>query len=357
MSLIIVLMAALAACSKSTPPPAPHETTGDPDLDRAHALRGQAKSGVPTWPAATKWLATDRMIEIAIDHGVELVVSDGNRLSRVPKDGTPPQLIAEVASDHKIVGVWATANSVLYKTFQRAEVGVHGDGMLWAIPFAGGKPGKVRDVEITDDVATLGPQLWLASGKQILTSKEPALAKLELVADKPHYTQGLAADARGVWWIEAEYDRSKHGDWINSPGKRIEVPLVFTVHTLFADGHRLLAIAGDSDPKTAPGGGTYYESKNAIYAIDEAGGVQALSAPIGEVWGYVIGGATLCAVDDGPKLDFGKSTTVLALALDGSKRSTTLASGLDHAAALAADSTSCYVTIHGKPGIAAVPLR
>ncbi len=360
---LALLVATAAACKAGARDRPRGQTSGEPAIDRAIALRDQAPAGTPRWPAATKWLATDRTFRVAIDHGSELLAVNESAIVRVPKDGARPSIVAEVPGS-RIDALAVTTRSLVFTAFDSADgVQASQSGGLYAVPLAGGKPTKVRDIGIGDELATYGPALWLDHDKQILAAKEPALAKMT-VTDKPHYTDAIAADARGVWWLEAEYDKVKvkDGDWVNTPGRRIQVPLRFIIHTLHADGKRLLVLGSPSNATTttakeAPGGGTYYESQNAIFAIDEAGAVQAWSDPIGEVWGFAVAGDSICAVDDGPKLDFGKSEKLFVLAGDGSKRMTTLATGLDHAQVLAGDATSCYVVVAHKPGIAVVPTK
>lgn len=359
---LALVVATAAACNSGARDRPPRESSGDPTLDRVMALRDQVPAGTPRWPAATRWLATDRTFRVAIDHGNELFAATASAIVRVPKDGAPPTVLAELPGT-RIDELAVTTRSLVFTAFDSANgVEASKSGGLYAVPLAGGKPTKVRDIGIGDQLATYGPALWLAHDKQILAAKEPELAKMT-VTDKAHYSDAIAADARGVWWLEAEYDKVKmnDGDWVNAPGRRTQVPLRFIIHVLYGDGKRLLVLGSPSKAttttaKVAPGGGTYYESSNAIFAIDDAGAMQALSEPLGEVWGFAVGGDAICAIDDGPKLDFGKSEKLFVLAADGSKRMTTLATGLDHAEVLAADARSCYVVLAHRPGIAVVPI-
>jgi hypothetical protein len=336
--------------------------SADP-LDRAMALRDDAPAGAPSWREGTRWLATDRTFgEAAVDHDKELIASAGDAIVRVPKDGTPPSIIVTTAG--RIEALAVTSASLVYTAFtSRGNGSASHDGDLYAVPLAGGQPTRLRGVGISDEVVAAGPALWLAHERQVLASREPTLAELAVIADKPRYTAAIAADSRGVWWVEAEYDKAKmkDGDWLVTPERRVQVPVRFILDSLASDGRRLVALGEPSNPttsnaRTTPDGDTYYESSIGIYALAGDGGVQPIADSLGEVRSFALAGASICAVDDGPKLEFGKRTKVIAVASDGSRRVTTLATGLAHARVIAADATSCYVTVAGTKGIAVVPL-
>ena len=351
---VVVIAVAMVGCKRDRGSHRSTSSTGEPDLDRALALRDQAPAGVPTWPAGVTWLG-DKTPGGAIVHDGALYTIGQGAITRVPLDGSPTKVITTL-DGQRIDHIVATASSLVVLAFPFDGERAAEDGALWAVPFAGGKPRKLGPVKIDAQLAAFGSSLWVADGKRILHSQEPALDKLEVVTDKRHYTSAITADARGVTWLEAEYG-TKNGDWVKTIGHDAEVPTSFIIYVMASDGARVYALGSINEAaKTAPGGGEYYESRVSIVAIDGDGKWQAVSPPLDGVWALQLAGARICAVVEGPKLEFAKQTKVVVVPTDGSKRVTTLATGLVHAQVIAADATHCYVTTSDHPGIAVVPL-
>jgi hypothetical protein len=355
----------------------------DPDpIAKALALRDKAPAGTATWPTGTTMLGGKTKFSHAVVRDRELLAAADSELWRIPIDGSPATKLATFEGPREEVRGLALVRSpveavvalVFPKKTGEGEFGIRAPGRLVAVPLAPAGDGGTGTVAISEHEGVLTDISASSDAIYVLSQQSPsrllrypardfARGKFERVAlGEPSIIDwqlngAPAATGNRVVWIEAARrgeDQEKRLK--SSDGKSFPLPSGVVDSTLVADDAHAYVVDWHTDAASAPGGGTYFEQHGGVRSIDLAtGAVVTLATGLANPWGIAAGDKELCVIDSGPKLEFNKNATVVAVAKQPGVSPRKIATGLAHPSCLAADADHFYLTTSAG-GIARVPV-
>ncbi len=381
------------ACSKGSSSDARPLGFSPPDKDamaNASMLRDEGASGTATWPPGTQHLAEGKKIRLAVDHGVDLIAAAEGELLRVPKDGSATTVLASFpATEIQEMGVTASYAFVATFPVNPETAGVKAEGRLVAIPLAGGAPVEIDStVNISVHIAGTASGAFVGMRHSLAFVPDAAPTDAVVVAQTQGFIDGVAADSAGVVWLEDNFrDVERRLRWLPAPPSPdapsasatsgsvrpprrsrsdagtggVAAPRELGKVAAYGDSIRLdatsaFALRVKLTTATAPGGATYYEDVGGVLAVDRATGLDStLADGLMNARDLAAASGSLCVSVWGPKLEFAKNGTLLAVPKSGGEPRR-LATGLPRPQCLAADSTSFFVTAGDRSGVSRVPL-